>query len=65
LKRGIKKKIQIHKIIQNKKKIKRMRFEFEKIAYYNYGSNDQIEKKKNLTNEPRTKTINKKNKDQN
>jgi hypothetical protein len=64
LKRGIKKKIQIHKIIQNKKKIKRMRFEFEKIAYYNYGSNDQIEKKK-LTNEPRTKTINKKNKDQN
>jgi len=22
-----------------------MRFEFEKIAYYNYGSNDQIEKK--------------------
>jgi hypothetical protein len=42
-----------------------MRFEFEKIAYYNYGSNDQIEKKINLTNEPRTKTINKKNKDQN
>jgi hypothetical protein len=36
-----------------------MRFEFEKIAYYNYGSNDQIEKK-NLTNGPRTKNINKK-----